>query len=225
MTELDFKKETFGTPVKGDKNFKDAKNVYKWTNEYDGIDHKLALLRECFKDIAGMLPYEKGLKFTWDKKFILVKLWEEAKDLAEFKNLIIENELARTTFFADRWLADDEKFLDKFLETSSIYPPIATIADAGGIKLGDENFSFIVGAGGDGNKEVVVFEDYKPSGQGLKKRNIPKAYIFITSIQGKFNLYSYDCGDQIAYTFDGRYGIYVGNDTVIFEKWQDKQKY
>lgn len=88
-------------------------------------------------------------------------------------------------------------------------------ADVGGVLIGDKNFGIIVRNGyGDGITIVKVC--------GKGDIDIPP-YKFLTSINGKFNIYKNDCckrhEDDILTTLDGRYGIYSGDGIVYFEEW------
>lgn len=47
---------------------------------------------------------------------------------------------------------------------------------------------------------------------------------FITSVEGRFQIYTYDCADLApvgpdAKIIEGRYGVYAQDGTVFFEKW------
>jgi UDP-2,3-diacylglucosamine pyrophosphatase LpxH len=46
-----------------------------------------------------------------------------------------------------------------------------------------------------------------------------KLWKFFTSIEGKFNIYKYDCGNEIVETIEGKYGIFHGESFVILVKW------
>lgn len=86
-----------------------------------------------------------------------------------------------------------------------------TIADMGGVKIGNDNFSIIIpSGGGDGCVRVAIVNR-----GGINKNMLD----FFTSVRGKINIFSCDCGDDIKCTITGEYGIYQREGFVVFEKW------
>ena len=84
-----------------------------------------------------------------------------------------------------------------------------TISDVGGLKIGNSDFSIIVPNGiGDGETRVAIVEKFDE-----------KLLKFFTSIEGKFNIYKYDCGNEIVETIEGKYGIFNGESFVVLVKW------
>lgn len=84
-----------------------------------------------------------------------------------------------------------------------------TLSDVGGLKIGNDQFSIIVPNGaGDGETIVAIVENFDE-----------KLLRFFTSIEGKFNIYKYDCGNEIVETIEGKYGIFHGESFVILVKW------
>lgn len=85
------------------------------------------------------------------------------------------------------------------------------LSDKGGLKVGNEDFSFVIPNGsGDGLTKAAFVDDYSFDLSG---------FYFFTDIQGKFNIYDYDCGDKVLKTIEGRFGIFYGEGFVIFERW------
>lgn len=86
-----------------------------------------------------------------------------------------------------------------------------TVSDAGGLKIGNGNFSIIIpNYSGDGYSRYAVVRKYEIN-TGI--------FNFFTSIEGEINIYSYDCGSEILETLTGRYGVYVYQGFILFEKW------
>lgn len=87
------------------------------------------------------------------------------------------------------------------------------MSDAGSVKIGNDSFTILVPNGyGDGFTDVVVLsvdEDFEKDG-----------FRFFTSVDGTFNIYSYDCGDKVKLTISGNYGIYYKDGFVVFEQWR-----
>lgn len=91
-------------------------------------------------------------------------------------------------------------------------------SDAGSVKLGDLAgiCGFLIPNGnGDGSHAVRIVER-----GGFNK----SAMRFITSVEGQFQIYTYDCADLApagpdAKIIEGRYGVYAQDGTVFFEKW------
>lgn len=90
-----------------------------------------------------------------------------------------------------------------------------TDSDAGCLRIGNENFTVGIGNGrGDGvTRYAVVNKGEWNDGMARFKQHI----------EGKFNIYDYDCGDVtdccVMDTIEGRYGVYVYDGIVVLEKW------
>ncbi len=93
-----------------------------------------------------------------------------------------------------------------------------TNSDGGSFLFGNKDFSFKVFNGvGDGRNTVLVFEDYEEYKQYCIKAYGElgwwKAFKDIMPINGKFNLYNYDCSDMnskdIKARFDGKYYLHL----------------
>ena len=98
--------------------------------------------------------------------------------------------------------------------------------DIGSVLIGDGNWTFAVpNIGGDGVTEVLIFDSGDEFAESLEGKEMK----FISSVQGKINVYDYDCvypelmrGESVApmATLDGRYGVYHGYYKVAFVKWR-----
>jgi len=102
-----------------------------------------------------------------------------------------------------------------------------TDSDCGAIMLGTKEFGALFSNGyGDGVTVVKVYD--KDERFDFDKGD----YTFIDTVEGKFNLYSYDCchnrdEEDIVATFNGRYGVYRGNGlrpVCVIEQWEDWSK-
>jgi len=93
---------------------------------------------------------------------------------------------------------------------------LTTMSDIGGVLVGTKEIGVILTNGrGDGETKVLI----------IKKGEIETTgeYNFFTSLNGKFNIYNYDCSKRddadIIKSIEGRYGIYYNSGTVVFEEW------
>lgn len=91
-----------------------------------------------------------------------------------------------------------------------------TFSDAGGVLVGNEDFSVVVPNGrGDGRTKVFIGKE------------IPDGLDFFGCVKGTFNIYNYDCLSEedldknIECKLEGRYGVYYGYGGVYFDKWCD----
>lgn len=101
--------------------------------------------------------------------------------------------------------------------------------DIGSVLIGDENWTFAVpNIGGDGKTEIRVYD----SDSEFAKSSWKKDMKFISSVQGRFGIFDYDCAfdellsgkltiDDAMVILDGRYGVYNGFYKVAFVKWED----
>ena len=90
------------------------------------------------------------------------------------------------------WLFIREMFGDKSQKT---------ISDAGALKIGAGGFAVNIPNGyGDGEMRYAVLNDDEFYASDLMH--------YFTMISGKFNVYSYDCGDDILEELDGTFQVY-----------------
>ena len=97
-------------------------------------------------------------------------------------------------------------------------------SDIGSCLIGNKDWTFAVpNIGGDGKTKITIFESDDTEFRNYEDIHHLK---FISSVQGTFNIYSYDCAyrtcddkDVIA-TLSGRYGVYKGVWEVVFVKWE-----
>lgn len=101
---------------------------------------------------------------------------------------------------------------------------LSCYSDIGSCLIGNKDWIFAVpNIGGDGETKISIFsEDGKEFWEYEKKHNLK----FISSVQGTFNIYSYDCAfheckdEDVIATLSGRYGVYQGEWEVAFVKWK-----
>lgn len=104
-----------------------------------------------------------------------------------------------------------------------------TDCDIGSVLIGNEAWTFAVpNYGGDGTTTVVIFNsDEEFAKSGIKEK---KKLDFISSAQGRFGIFGYDCDyhelmrgemtlDDAVCVLSGRYGVYRGEYIVVFVKW------
>ena len=96
-------------------------------------------------------------------------------------------------------------------------------SDIGSCLIGNKDWTFAVpNIGGDGRTKIIIFnKDGKEFAEYSKNHKLN----FISSVQGTFNIYSYDCAfsepeDEVIATLTGRYGVYNSYMTVVFVKWE-----
>lgn len=98
-------------------------------------------------------------------------------------------------------------------------------SDIGSCLIGNKDWTFAVpNIGGDGRTKISIFnEDDIKFSKYEKENNL----IFMSSVQGTFNIYSYDCAFQdsckekdVIAALSGRYGVYRGEMEVAFVKWE-----
>ena len=93
-------------------------------------------------------------------------------------------------------------------------------SDIGSVLVGNKEVRFALpNIGGDGVTKLFVFDD----DASFRSSTVCTEVDFVTSIEGKFNVYSYDCsrGDDkdVLTTLEGRYGVYQGRWMVVLVKW------
>lgn len=97
--------------------------------------------------------------------------------------------------------------------------------DGGSLMLGNKDFQVAFPNGfGDGGFPVYI----GGPGRRVCKEFHGDRVRFVGSIEGKFNVYSYDClngdelvdSDNILVTLNGRYGVYACEGYMFLEKWE-----
>lgn len=96
------------------------------------------------------------------------------------------------------------------------------ISDIGSALVGNKDVRFALpNIGGDGTTFVYIFES---EGELSLFPQYANKLSFVTSIEGKFNLFSYDCShgadEDVITTLEGRYGVYRGDHIVGLVKWE-----
>ena len=87
--------------------------------------------------------------------------------------------------------------------------------DGGTIKIGNDDFSVhITNDYGDGTHKVYI---------GTEKEIFdrkPYDAKYVGSVRGKFNIYEYDCGNEVLCKLEGRYSVYKHAGTIYLIKWE-----
>lgn len=179
------------------KNLKDLK--YSSPSEFWKVC--VAHIFEDYSDVPKETPQKMQAMF------------EAAEDLDDFQGKILEStdpDITMTQAYAvlskrteGHWYRIRAMMGDRCRKTYS---------DAGSLKIGNEGFSILLNNHhGDGETRYAVFN--------REEWNNDMA-TFETSVEGTFNIYTYDCGDAVAETLTGKYGIYIYDGIVIFEHWE-----
>lgn len=148
----------------------------------------------------------------WNKKQdIIEKLLSDATNSEEFIDSFLQtkelfytraySELSKKCRPEQHWYKIREMFGDKQFKTS---------ADAGSVKIGNDDFTILIPAGDDGVVRVAVFDDRREFNTSMMKP--------FTLVNGTFNIYDYDCGEVVAKKLTGKYYIYQYDGLVAFEK-------
>lgn len=92
---------------------------------------------------------------------------------------------------------------------------IYTESDAGGILVGTKDFGVKISNGyGDGTTEIIILDI---------NEELPKNAKYKQCLEGKFNIYNYDCSkrldEDIVCTLTGRYGVFRDDYSIYFQKW------
>lgn len=89
-----------------------------------------------------------------------------------------------------------------------------TEADAGSVRIGNENFTVLIPNGwGDCRTSVTILD---------KNEKVVKDTKFFTSFEGQnIKIYKYDCGgDEYVTILSGRFGAYIGNKSIWLARWE-----
>lgn len=135
--------------------------------------------------------------------------WEAAFDLSSFKaSVFADKELRTTHAYAELSKESDGHWYrvrEMFGETC-----FKTFSDAGSVKVGNENFSFLINNGiGDGSTRVAIFA----KGDEFNDNMMVNSGVVVN---GKATIYDYDCGDCPAAELNGHYAVYVYEGLVAF---------
>lgn len=161
--------------------------------------------KRCLNN-EGIYDYEGSIE-------IIKGYWNKAKTIDEFKNLI----------FNDKRLENNQGYWELAKENKQLYNKLifeylgkkadeyfTTESDIGSLSVGTNDFKYNIGnLYGDGTNYVYILEN----NENLACLN------FLTTIEGNFNIYDYDCGNHVAITLHGRYAIYRAERLFVFAKW------
>lgn len=163
---------------------------------------KKCLKNECIYDYKGSIE-------------IINNYWEQAKSVDKFIELVLGDKRLQNN--QGYWqLAKENRenyknLLRKYLGSKTTYH-FTTESDIGSLKIGTKDFTYnIPNCFGDGCNDIYIIED---------KIDIQCAN-FLTTIKGRFNIYDYDCGNNVAKELVGEYAIYREERLFIFVKWSD----
>lgn len=144
------------------------------------------------------------------KKEIYMELWKKSETVDDFKKLVWDEEKLLTEQATGEMFKYDWNFKRKILGNKQI----KLNSDAGGIKVGTDNFSIIIPNGsGDGITRFAI----------LNEDEINKTvFEYFTLLEGtEINVYEYDCGDKVLCTLRGRYGSYYSDGFIVLVKYNN----
>lgn len=161
--------------------------------------------------------------YSFIKQCLFKEKWQEGAD--KYNNAVKQliSESANTDEFVEKYLANNDwkkeqcyqAMLTKyhhekiwlFIRAMFGDKSQKTISDAGALKIGVDNFTILVNNGcGDGETRYAVLHKDEFYADELMK--------YFSTINGKFNIYSYDCGDAINEELEGCYHIYYYHGLV-----------
>jgi hypothetical protein len=170
----------------------------------DEKTRKLNFLKVCIEN--------RNLGFSLDKK--IKKLYTNCgEDIELFAKAIVDSDdreiILSQEYALSSKLLDDGKHNDRIMKMIGD-KWISTASDAGSLKIGNDNFSILIPNGyGDGRTlySVVNSSDFN---MDMMK--------YFTLIEGKFSIYSFDCGNNRIETIEGKYQIFHSDGLVVFVK-------
>lgn len=142
------------------------------------------------------------------KQDIYMELWKKSETVDEFKELVLEDERLLTEQATGEMFKNDWYFKRKILGNKQI----KLSSDAGGVKVGTNNFSIIIPNGyGDGTTRFAILNEDEVN---------TSVFNYFTLLEGdEINIYKSDCGNTILQTIKGRYGAYYSDGFVILVKY------
>lgn len=163
---------------------------------------KLELLEHCVKKTGSSIERKVN------------KMYKECGcDIKKFINEIVkteDKEIMMTQEYAiASFLADDGSHWYRL--RAMVGEVKHTYSDAGTLKIAKDGFTVrIPNDYGDGTMRYAVVND-EDFNHFMAK--------FCCEVRGEFNVYDYDCGDEICETLKGRYFVYYYDGIVVFTKW------
>lgn len=144
---------------------------------------------------------------------VLNSILEESKDTEDFCERVLACEdVKNTQLYSEisKYYKDDKHW---YRVREILGDVFKTESDAGGLKVGNDNFSIVIPNGeGDGVTRVRIFNR-----EESESINYDMMEYFIT-LNGEFNIYSYDCGNSVLKTLNGKYqAFYYGGMISLVE--------
>lgn len=173
---------------------------------FKGMDSSgYSFIRQClFKDVwqNGAEDYNKVVK----------RLIEESATTSEFVEKYLSTEdFRREQCYQEMLKKYEPEKLWHYIREMFGYRSTKTESDAGALKIGVNGLFVLIPNGhGDGTMRYAVLEHDDFYASGIMH--------YFTIIDGKFNIYSYDCGNDILEELDGRYRVYYYEGLVALVK-------
>lgn len=158
-------------------------------------------LKRCMKDANQEIVNKCARKAKNTEEFIDLYLACDEEIGTQFHAELMKRERPNLVWKTIRGIFGDRQF--------------KTEADAGSVKVGNENFSVLIPNGyGDGFTRVAIFS---------KEEFLAECYMnFLTLISGtNISIYSYDCGDEVCKVINGVFAVYAKDGFVAFVKKAD----
>lgn len=146
---------------------------------------------------------------------IIKGYWTQAKNIEEFVSLVLSDK--RLEENRGYWELAKEKayYYDNMVNSylgARADDHFTTYSDVASLKVGNEGFTInIPNQYGDGENNVYIFDNMVEL----------SCVDFLTTIEGTFNIYGYDCGKEVAITLHGKYAIYRASQVFVFVKWEN----
>lgn len=175
-------------------------------NFKDSIGKDYSFIAQClFKSSweTGADEYNKEIKSLLRKAADTDDFVEKYLTIDKYKRSQCYQEMLRVYHPDKVWYYLREMIGDKCRKTDS---------DAGGLKIGTDNFSIIVPNGhGDGVTRYAILDE---------KDFYADHHIisYFTLVEGNIKIYAYDCGTDVDQEICGRFQVYYNNGIVVFVK-------
>lgn len=144
------------------------------------------------------------------KEDIYMELWEKSETVDDFKKLVFHDKRLLTEQATGEMFKHDWYFKRNMLGNKQI----KLYSDAGGVKVGTDNFSIIIPNGyGDGITRFAVLNEDEVN---------TSVFNYFTLLEGdEINIYKSDCGNTILQTLKGRYGAYYSDGFVVLVEYNN----
>jgi len=144
---------------------------------------------------------------------IFARIWKKAKTKKEFLDMILDDpqvrgeqgtyaaikefNIERMEGYRKLLIADADRF--------------TTLSDAGGVRIGNVDYSFLIPNGiGDGETTVAIMDD--------NCHFCESAFQYFTLIRGEFFVYSHDGVGEAVKKLEGGFMVFYSDGIIVFKK-------